>query len=247
MDETIKAWWLTLSPHRLHNHLTLKLKLPAPMVAEITAQVNAIKESRRASKIKNSVVFKSWADIIDTARREVQTIRTLKHHIKKSTTPDPQRWDALCNYETVVAGIVEKLHGVQKDGTYTPTAFVRYLQTEGKRVPLHQGKHWTDYVKPADRDRIEEMFAALPHRTRGKTKEPFERTIPKHINVKHRIAMFKHLDDEIINAQQALDMARDDRDKEAIRKNIMDMEKAKFKLDQMPRNQPVPAKWQDIE
>lgn len=244
MDETIKTWWLTLDERTLHNHLTERLKLPGDLVNEIKEKVSAIREERRAKKIKSTAIAKAWAEILDTARREVQIIRTMKQHIKNSN--EPERWQTLCEYETVVVQTLERLKRVQKAGEYTPQGFVKHLQAEGKRRIPNQGRHWVDYVKPSDRNRIEDMFNAMPPSKRGKTKQPFERVVPAHLNRKHRMAMYEQIDEAIGYANQELDMAQTAQAKDTIKKRIMDMEEAKFKLSELPRNHILPEKWEEL-
>ena len=244
MDENIKTWWLTLDERTLHNHLTERLKLPGTMVTAIKEKVSAIREERRTKKIKRTTISKAWAEILDAARREVQIIRTLKQQIKNSN--EPERWSVLCEYETVVMQTLERLKRVQKAGEYTPLAFVKHLQAEGKRRIPNQGRHWVDYVKPSDRTRIEDLFNAMPPSKRGKTKQPFERVVPAHLNRKHRMAMYEQIDEAIGYANQELGMAQDARAQDAVKKRIMDMEEAKFILSKLPRNRILPETWEEL-
>lgn len=250
MSIEIKPWWLTLGPRRLRPHLD-KLGYTAPVIDDILRKVWRIKEEQRKAKLKRSAVFHLWDELMRPARRELGVVRTMKSQIRaeeivKGFIPDDTqaKLDALCRYEAVLALLIEKLRLVQKVDEQTPREFVQTLAKAGKRIIPNNGQHWTDFVHPDDRQRVENLFDALPPPQRGKKKAPFEYRISRQEHEKKRSDLIKQMDDEQQRIDQEMEMARNSFDEDALKKRIDALQYAQYALDQKKLTDPLPSKWQ---
>ena len=246
MSDLIKPWWFTMSIHRLHNHLTTKLKLPAPMVEQITAQVQEVKNKKRASKIKNTIVFSAWGELLEPLRVELQNLRTTKNQIKKTEPFNQQRWDAVCAYYDSVFDVLERLKKVQNAGDHTPQQFVNFLRNELKRQVFADGTHWTDFVKLSEKQRIQEMYSALPPPARGRTKIPFERVLPAKLSKVARAKVFSQLARAQAQAEQEYEVVTDPLERERLSRLLDSMYEAQYRLDQYKHNAIYPTRWEHL-
>jgi hypothetical protein len=248
----IKPWWLTLGPRRLRPHLA-KLNYTAPVIDDILRKVWRIKEEQRKAKLKRSSIFHLWDELLRPARIELGVVRTMKSQIRASEVvqgfiPDgtQAKLDALCRYEDVLALLVEKLRRVQRVDEQTPREFVQTLAKAGKRAIPNNGQHWTDYVSPDDKRRIERLFDALPPPQRGKKKVPFEYRISRQEHEKKRFDLIKQMADEQQRIDQEMEMARNSFDEDALKKRIDALQYAQYALDQKKLTDPLPLKWQSL-
>ena len=202
METDLKAWWFTMSPARLQNHLTNKLKYPPPIVAGIVEQVRKARDEKRAQSIKHTMAYKQWAKVLEPARAELTSLRTIKSQMKKSQDMDEAKWDALCQYEAVIATTVERIKKIQRQGEHTPAQFAAYLKREGKRSIPNNGEHWTDWVAYSKRQELSTLFLSLKPPARGRRIEPFKRKVSRTQFKADRAALFARLQTDLANAEQ---------------------------------------------
>lgn len=246
MEADIKAWWLTMSDKRLINHLTNKLKYPPPMVQSIAERVRALREQRRAKRLRKSVGYDLWTEFIAPARAEAQTVRATKTQLKKSNAVGSPKWAALEEYGRVINVMIERFARMQRSGEATPKQFPDWLKAQGKRAPEYDGSHWTDYVSHKDKARITAMFDSLPPVQRGKTKQPFTRTLPSKLYKNKRFALIEALNLEIEQTEQAYNMATTEHERERLNEVLDRMYRANYLLDNHKKNQPLPNTWHGL-
>jgi hypothetical protein len=245
MDTTIKKWWLEVSEARLRNNLTAR-KLPSALVGQLVAEVQEMKAERRKERIKSTVTAKSWASLLDSARAERQTLFVMKAQLKKKVPIDQRRWDALCEYETVISTVVEKLARLQRGSVHTPKSFIAFLKAETGRIIPNEGTHWADYVKASDKQRITALFDGLPPPARGKRKQPFERRVPKAAHKAQRFALIERLNGEIASAEREYEVTTDPEAHEKLNRQLDAMYRAQYVLDNLPPTATLPATWHGL-
>lgn len=231
----MKPYWLSMSIKRLHNHLTNVLKYPAPMVADIVAQAQQIKESKRREGIKGTVAHRLWDEVLAPLRFELGNVRTLKVSTRKKEGTACARYAALVAYEDTLADLVLRLKRVQKEGQFTPAQFAKHLYASGKRNIPNAGAHWTDWVSQREHIKITELFVALPPPPRGKRKEPFERRMPPALRAKRRAVLVTQMHE----AEQEATIANDQH-------MLGLLQRAQFELDNLPPKAEVPGFWKDL-
>lgn len=248
MDYTIKPSWLAMSPGRLARHLASK-QFPAEIIHAIVVQVKATREARRRQRIKATVNGHQWAHIINAARAELSGVRTMKHQTraaKGDAVWDDPKHVALCAYENLLVGLVAKLHRVQKTDATSPAQLVEQLLKAKKVVIPNGGLHWTDYVSATDRQRITELFDAVPDPKRGKRKAPFLRRITPEEHIQARTALFN----QIKKVQEEVDiMLANTTNEEHLAKlkaRRMETDKALWVLESKKQTALLPNKWEDL-
>ena len=245
MSDLLKPYWCTMSASRLISHLR-HMSYPEPHIRTVLEAHREYKAARRAQKIKNTMTHQLWALILQAARTELGVVRTMKSQLRRDLYPSAAveaKLGALGAYEGVLVGVIAKLRAVQEVDEMTPAQFVAHLHREGKRQIPNGGTHWTDYVKPADRRRIEAMFDSLPHTGRGKKKVPFERRISTEEHDKLRVKLLHTLSNDLAKAEQELSMVGNSFDRDDLQAKISRMQEAQFILDGLPNNAPLPQTW----
>ena len=246
MTVIVKDWWLTMSEARLQNHLTTKLKYPPEIVGAVMAEVSARRQDRRKQSIKTTVSFKLWDKLLGPARSELASVRTIKSQIKKSDKPADEKWDALCQYETVIATTIEQIKKIQKLGEFTPAQFIAHLKREGKRAIPNEGEHWTDWVSMRRRQEIVTLFLGLPPPSRGRTLVPFQRRVSRAQYLDDRAALIRRLASELSNAEQEYELTTDPGEQARLNDLIQKMHHANYLIDTLKPGTPLPATWHGL-
>lgn len=251
MKQDIKPAWLDMSLRSLASQLSDE-RYPTPIIKGIIAKVKVLKSERRAERIKATVLYKMWDEVLQPARTELATVRTMKSQLKSATNMDfmdadaQARADALWAYDAVIAGVIEELREFQRRDQLTPEKAAKRLHKAGVMRPEHTGSHWTHYVSAEDTHRIKVLFDRMPHPRRGKKKEPFPYRISPAAHARQRAMIVGSLAKAQANAEQEYDMATNSFDRERLEKVLADIHEAQYKLDAIPDTLPVPSTWQKL-
>lgn len=246
MHEAIKPYWLTMSEARLRIHLYDKLKFPPSIVASLLKQVLDLKNERRVKALKRSLCHTAWEEFLMAPRSELGNVRTMKAQLKRTGVTDGPRWQALCAYEAVLAALIERLKEHQRRDLVTPKNLHIWLTENNKRLPSGDGQHWVDHVPDHVKERVELLFNALPPSKRGKTKAPFERTVPSQLYKMARLKLVKELVAAQAQAEQELGMAKIPEEQARLTSVIHDMARAQYLLDQHKKGNPLPSSWRAL-
>ena len=246
MDKLIKKYWLTLPEHRLRTHLYDKLKFPPSLVATLLERVMVMRAERKAKAIKRTVCFTAWEAFLTAPRAELGNVRTLKSQLKRATPMDTPKWEALCAYEAVLVALIGRMKEHQRQDLVTPKQLPAWLREQGKRPPRGDGTHWVDHVPAHIKEKVEALFYALPPSRRGKTKTPFERTLPIKQYKNRKVELVKEMNTAQEMAEQELGMARVPEEVERLTDLINDITRAQFLLDQHKRTNPLPPTWRGL-
>lgn len=250
MTDNVKRWWLDMTEHELFNHLTKKKKYPPPIVASIVARVKVAREARRVERIREAQIKNHWAKVIDPARAELRTVRVIKHQTKSVEPIDEAKWNALCHYETLIGVLIGRLRKAMKDddGKWRkPSQVVAERKAKGlKAIPPNEGAHWTDWVTPAERAAVMDLFKQVKQSKRGRTKEPFARTIPRKQYLAERAAFIQRLQADLANAEQEYEVTTDPQAQEKLNDLIQQMHHANYLIDKLEPNAPLPATWHGL-
>lgn len=248
MSHTLKPYWLTMSSSRLQTHLR-KNRYPADIILKLVNEHQRIKESQRASRIKQTVIYKQWHFVVQPARDELGVVRTMKSAIKREsdmTEALTNKLNALQAYEEALVKVVTKLNAIQKEDAITPAELVAQLREAGKQDIPNNGAHWTDYVPDATRRRIVAMFDALPQPARGKKKVPFERRIAPEEHARLKSALVKAINTEIEKVEQEFAVTGNSFDKDELDNRLTDLYRAQYVLDGLKPTTPLPKTWHGL-
>ena len=246
MDNTIKKYWLTMPEHRLRTHLYDTLKFPHPVAASLIERIGAMREERKAKAIKSTRCAKAWDELLTAPRAELGNVRTMKSQLKRDGGENTLRWHALCAYEAVLAELIGRMKEHQRHDKVTPKQLTALAREQGKLLPRGDGLHWVDHVPLRIKEKVEGLFNALPPTKRGKTKAPFERTIPLRQFKNNRIKLIEEMNLAQELAEQELDMARVPEEVERLEAHLTDIVRAQFILEKAKRNTPLPSTWRGL-
>lgn len=252
MDENIKPAWLKISEQKLAELLS-KAGYPHALASTIISRARQIKAERKAAKTKATVAYQLWDDVLAPARTEVATLRVTKAQIKREPVISPAlqaKYDALCAYESVLVKVIEKLRKIQRGNEFTPMQFAAWVREEllsrGKKPLQGAGDHWTHYVKPSDRRRVETLFMDYPYPARGKKKRPFEAKISKNVHERQRRRLVGQIGIELAQAEQEYELTTDPDERKHLDDHMQELHRANYKLDTIPRTSPLPATWEKL-
>lgn len=247
MDTTpkIKPYWLTMHPNRLHTHLQKTLHMDDATAGQVLARAIEERAKVKSRKAKRTAAQRLWDEVLEPARYELATIRTMKAQTKAAKPLNKSKWDALCVYEDAIHLWITKLKQVRRAGEHTPKQFTATLREAGKHV-ANDGTHWADYIPQRTRQPVLDAFANLPPAKRGKTKIPFARTLPPSMRETQRVALAKEIDNTLAAAQREREVTQDPDEQARIDKKILRLHEAQYRLDKYPRQQAFPSSWEAL-
>lgn len=247
MKTDIKPSWLRMNLNKLQV-LLRKREYPDALVREIIHNVVDQRKALRSKRIKNSMAYRLWDELLTPARAELNILRVMRHQLSKNlhTQQDREKLYALQEYETVISSTVYKLRRVQSAGEYTPSQFVAFIRKENGRIIPNNGDHWSDFVSTKDKARVRDLFAKLPDPKRGKRKNPFERKVAPVVHERARAELIRHMNDETERLEQELGMTKDTFEKERLEAALNKVYQAQSKLHTLPVNIPLPTTWHGL-
>lgn len=246
MQNDIKPAWLDMSLRALASHLADE-RYPTPIIKGIISKVKVLKSERRAERIKATVLYKLWDEVLQPARTELAVVRTMKSQLKSNPSVNTQaRADALWAYDAVISGVIDELREFQRREQLTPDKAAQRLRKAGVMRPDHTGTHWTHYVSAEDTQRIKVLFDRMPPPRRGKKKEPFPYRISPTAHARQRAVLVGSLARAQTNAEQEYSMATNSFDRDRLERVLADINEAQYKLDAIPDTMPVPSSWQKL-
>lgn len=262
MHTDIKPSWLRMSLNNLHA-LLRKREYPEPIIRDIIKTVAEKRSTVRAKRIKNTVAYKLWDELLTPARTELGILRVMKNTLTRPMvenpnivlcTQDEHKLQVVQSYIDVIADTVHKLRKVQSAGEHTPHQFIEFIRKETGRVIPNRGEHWSDFVSEKDKRRIRIMFANSPDPRAGRKKIPFERKIAPAAYDRARFALVDRINDEIQRTEQELEMvekmAKEQRrnpfELDELEAHLRKLYEAQTLLDLHKRNTPLPATWHGL-
>jgi hypothetical protein len=146
---------MRLSDRDIHNKL-LERNLPQIVCEEIKQTIKEQKEHRRKASLHARTMELYWGELISPLVHERKIVRSIMRH-KASI----ERGVALDAYLAVLNKLYDRLTILKTSSGLTP----------------EQG-HWVDYVPLHIKQRVIDLFEAIPHTPKAKAKIPFERRVP---------------------------------------------------------------------
>lgn len=243
MYKFLKPYWALMSTAKLIAHLK-RGRYPNEFIRNAVNELSDVKESMRKSRIKNTVTSRLWHFLLSPARTELAIVRTMKSSSIRQNQPE-QKYAALSAYEDVIMRVIAKLRKAQRLDEITPAKLAAQLESKGIHIP-NGGTHWSDFVSATDRQRIVNIFDALPSPRAGKRKEPFERKVDPEEHNAQRMTLIDVINRGIDAAERELEIAQNSFDREDLERRIEDFYKAQFVLDGLKLNAPLPQTWRGL-
>lgn len=195
------AHFAMLTTNELRKVLNEKGKRPIER-EQIMAEVAAYKAAQRNNKIRKAKHDSLWRELIEPLSNEQRTVYNMGRYAKQGY-PNPERTKAIAAYSEVLSKLNRKLRGYW--ATYQKTPAQLALD---KKIP-NKGEHWIDWVPDKIKLAVAELFDAIPHNFKAKSKIPFERKIPKNMVAKRKTSLLRTIKVETGKAEREIAMLTD--------------------------------------
>ena len=173
-------------------------------------------------------------------RKRVVASLAYPNHNKNNADP---RQMALKAYKTVLDELLRRMkresRGVPFDDrpTMTPVEYAKL-----KNAP-NNGEHWTDFVPSHIKQRIVELFNAVPHTPKARRKIPFERIIGVEMHNLRKERLIRRTEKELQRAKQDVLLNPEN---DAVLERVQRIEDALERIDKLEPNEPVPTTWHGL-
>lgn len=148
------------------------------------------KEHLRSSNAKQKQLVRLWKELLMPLKAELKNTNAMLAYAGGST----ERRDALEGYALVLRTLHDRLELDSHKG-FTPA------QLGKAQYKPNNGNHWSDWVPPSVKLKVQELFDVMP-RDGTKKKIPFERKVPAALGKKLRVRLLER-------TVKALDMAKE--------------------------------------
>ena len=195
----------------------------------------AKRKSENARRKQLSNLWYVHLEPLKTERKRVVASLAYPNHNRNNADP---RQMALKAYKKVLDELLRRMKreskGIPFDGrpTMTPAEYVKQ-----KNVP-NNGEHWTDFVPAHIKQKVFDLFDAVPHTPKARRKIPFERVIGIELHNLRKERLLRRTEKELVKCKQDALINPDD---EALQKRVQQIEDALVAIERLDPNEPVPS------
>ncbi len=227
---------MKLKRRELANHLSKLLDKGTPrlVVNEMRDTVLAQKEKLRRQRIHEAQQNILWGDVLKPLQAERRSVRaSLKY---KADDDTDARVEAFNAYAIVLAEMYNRITSLKNTGDYTPSTYAKE-----KNLP-NNGLHWSDFIPVRIKNRIIELFDAVPYTAKARRKIPFERVVTADIHAKRKQRLINRTTKELLHANQdhAISPTMD------TQARVNKLKAALAAIESLNDNEPVPATWHGL-
>jgi len=198
---------------------------------------------RKSENARNKQLENMWhvhLAPLKLERKRVVASLAYTNHNKNNADP---RQMALKAYKKVLDELLSRMNrearGVPFNDrpTMTPVEYAKH-----KNAP-NNGEHWTDFVPSHIKQRVLELFSAVPHTPKARRKIPFERVIGAEMHNLRKDRLTVRTEKELQRAKQDVLI---DPDNDAVLERVQRITKALALIDKLDPNEPVPTTWHGL-
>jgi len=218
-------------------------KQPEIVVEALWRDGLAFIAKRKAGNARRKQLGNMWhvhLEPLKLERKRVVASLAYPNHNKNNADP---RQMALKAYKTVLDELLRRMkresRGVPFDDrpTMTPVEYAKH-----KNAP-NNGEHWTDFVPSHIKQRIVELFNAVPHTPKARRKIPFERVIGVEMHNLRKDRLIRRTEKELRQAKQDVLLNPEN---DAVLERVQRIEDALERIDKLEPNDPVPTTWHGL-
>lgn len=168
---------LQLTPRDLRARLKKRFadpRLPADAYNKELDKLMEQKKHLRSANAKQKQLARLWKELMMPLKAEIKNVNAMMQY--KSACPE--RNEAVEGYALVLNTLHDRLT-IEAHKGFTPA------QLGKAQLKPNNGNHWTDWVPPSVKLKVNELFEAIP-RDGIKKKVPFERRVPESLGKKLR-------------------------------------------------------------
>lgn len=222
--------YLKLSANELHNRLTERNLHPSE-IERIKAEVSALKETLRVTRITRTQRKAEWDKVLAPLRYEINNARVGMRYGGEQVPQE--RTIAFSEYIRIMEKLVTMLDAPSKALDHTPIQIAR-----DKGLP-NDGEHWTDWIPARVKDKVTALFDATPVAPRGKRKIPFQRTMLPHQHETAKVRLLTKTRKEMETLERQANIQPTD----ARTAKLTQMRRAIKIIEALDKNEAVPATW----
>ena len=222
--------YLKLSANELHNRLTERNLHPSE-IERIKAEVSALKETLRVTRITRTQRKAEWDKVLAPLRYEINNARVGMRYGGEQVPQE--RTIAFSEYIRIMEKLVTMLDAPSKALDHTPIQIAR-----DKGLP-NDGEHWTDWIPARVKDKVTALFDATPVAPRGKRKIPFQRTMLPHQHETTKLRLLTKTRKEMETLERQANIQPTD----ARLDKLTQMRRAIKIIEALDKNEAVPATW----
>jgi hypothetical protein len=203
----------------------------------------AKRKSLNATRIK---VEGLWREkILPLQEEKKRVVASLAYTTHNRNNADPRQM-ALKAYLKVLDELLGRMRreakvlpdGYGKRTTMTPSEYIK-----SKNVP-NNGEHWSDFVPQHIKDRVCQLFDAVPHTPKARRKIPFERIVGVELHTLLKDRLIRRTEKELVKCKQ--DVLLNPREAEPLQERVRHIEQALDKIANLEPNEPVPTTWHGL-
>jgi hypothetical protein len=198
---------------------------------------------RKSDNARRKQLENMWHIHIEPLKLErKRVVASLAYQGYNRNNADPRQM-ALKAYKKVLDELLRRMkreaRGVPFDDrpTMTPVEYAKH-----KHAP-NNGEHWTDFVPSHIKQRVLEMFDAVPHTPKARRKIPFERIIGEDMHQIRKDRLIRRTEKELQRAKQDVLLNPDN---DTLLERVKRITKALEHIDKLESNEPVPATWHGL-
>lgn len=195
-------------------------------------------ENARRKQLEN--MWHVHLEPLKLERKRVVASLAYDNHNKNNADP---RQMALKAYKKVLDELLSRMNrearGVPFDDrpTMSPVEYAKH-----KNAP-NNGEHWTDFVPSHIKQRVMEMFNAVPHTPKARRKIPFERVIGVEMHNIRKDRLIRRTEKDLRRARQDVLLNPEN---DAVLERVQRIEAAMESIDKLESHEPVPTTWHGL-
>jgi len=174
------------------------------------------------------------SDVLKPLQAERRSVRaSLKYKADDDTDARVQAFEA---YAVVLAELHNRITSIKNSGEFTPSTYAAE-----KNLP-NRGLHWSDFIPVRIKNRIIDLFDAVPYTAKARRKIPFERVVTADIHDKRKRRLVNRTTKELLHANQdhAISPTQD------TQARVNKLKAALAAIENLNDNEPVPATWHGL-
>ena len=198
---------------------------------------------RKSENARRKQVERMWNEhILPLQAEKKRIVASLAYPTHNRNNSDPRRM-ALKAYLTVIDTLLGKMRReatcvpFEDRPTMTPIEYAK-----AKNVP-NNGEHWSDFVPQHIKDRVCQLFDAVPHTPKARRKIPFERIVGAELHTLLKDRLIRRTEKELIKCKQDVLLNPSD---EKLPERIQKIETALAAIEKLDPNEPVPTTWHGL-
>lgn len=189
---------LELTPRELRARMQRKIKRANHHPEAVALKLDKLLEEKkllRSSNAKQKQLTRLWKELLMPLKAEIKNTIVMCNYEGGT----PQRREAMQGYLLVLNTLHDRLIVDSRKG-FTPA------QLGKAQFKPNNGVHWSDWIPPSVKRKVQELFEAVPRGS--KQKVPFERKVPAALGKRLKVRLLERTEKELEAAKDKAKRSR---------------------------------------